>query len=169
MKKIGIFFGTSTGETEHVAKLLGKKLDVTGADIIDVAKADVAQLNKYDVLFFGSSTQGYGDLQDDWDSFVEKVKKVDLKDKKVAAFGLGDSSSFSDTFCNAMGAIAAAAQDAGATLIGNKVDTADYTFEESQSVVDGYFCGLALDEANESDQTESRIDAWLNELKSELA
>lgn len=166
MKKIGIFYGSDTGSTEEIAKVLGKKLEVT--DIFDVAKADAAQLSNYDVLFLGSSTQGYGDLQDDWDSFIDKLKGADLKGKKVAIFGLGDSSSYSDTFCDAMGTIAEAAKAAGAELIGDKVDPSGYSFDESTSVIDGAFCGLALDEDNESDQTEDRLNNWLSQIKGDL-
>ena len=35
-----------------------------------------------------------------------------------------------------------------------------YTFDASDAVVDGHFVGLALDEVNESDKTDARIDAW---------
>jgi len=31
--------------------------------------------------------------------------------------------------------------------------------------VDGQFVGLPLDESNESDQTDKRIDAWISGLK----
>lgn len=169
MKKTGIFYGSSTGNTQDAAKLIAKKLDIQAADIIDVTKADVAKLNDYEVLLFGSSTLGFGDLQDDWDSFIDKLKKADLSGKQVAVFGLGDSSSYSDTFCDAIGIIAKAAQESGATLIGNKVNTADYTYDDSVSVVDGHFCGLPLDEDNESDQTEDRVNFWLSQLQPDLA
>lgn len=169
MKKIGIFYGSSTGNTEYIAKLIAKKLGVESSDIFDVAKADVAKLSNYDILFFGSSTLSLGELQDDWDSFIDQVKKADLKGKKVAVFGLGDGASYSDTFCDAIGIIVKASVGGGATLIGNKVNTADYTFDDSAAIEDGYFCGLPLDEDNESDQTESRVDFWLSQLQSELS
>lgn len=168
MGKIGIFYGSSTGSTEYVAKLLAKKLNIETADIFDVAKVDTTKLKDYNILFLGSSTLSLGELQDDWDSFIDKFKKTDLSKQKVAVFGLGDSSSYSDTFCDAIGIIAKAAQDAGATLIGNKVNTADYTFDDSVAVVDGFFCGLPLDEDNESDQTDDRISFWISQLQTEL-
>lgn len=167
MKKVGIFYGSDTGSTEEIAKVLGKKLNAS-SDVFDVSKADAAQLGNYDVLFLGSSTQGYGDLQDDWDSFIDKLKTADLSGKKVAVFGLGDSSSYSDTFCDAIGVIAKAAKEAGATLIGDKVNSADYTFDDSAALVDGSFCGLPLDEDNESEQTEDRLNAWLSGIKGDL-
>jgi len=34
--------------------------------------------------------------------------------------------------------------------------------------VDGRFVGLALDDVNEDDKTEQRIEAWLEEIKPSL-
>lgn len=168
MKKIGIFYGTSTGNTEIVSKQIADKLGIQASEIFEATRKNVDKLKDYDVLLFGSSTQGVGDLQDDWESFVLDIAKAGLTGKKVAVFGLGDSASFSDSFCGAIGQIAKAAKKAGATLIGDKVDTSDYTFDSSDSVVDGFFQGLALDEDNEPDKTEERIDNWLAQLKSDL-
>ena len=75
------------------------------------------------------------------------------------------SISLSDTFCSAMKEICDAA--AGANIIGS-VSTEGYTFDDSDAVVDGKFIGLALDDVNEDDQTESRIDAWLDSIKGSL-
>jgi flavodoxin I len=48
------------------------------------------------------------------------------------------------------------------------VSTDGYTYDDSEAVVDGKFVGLALDEVNEDDKTDERIDAWLDSFKSEL-
>lgn len=50
-----------------------------------------------------------------------------------------------------------------APLVG-EVSTDGYTFEASDAVVDG-IVGLALDNDNQEDQTESRIDAWIEQIK----
>ena len=57
-----------------------------------------------------------------------------------------------------------AAKNAGANVIGG-VSTDGYTFDESESVVDGKFVGLALDEVNEDNKTDERIEAWVAEIK----
>lgn len=168
MKKIGIFYGSDTGNTEHVAKLIAKKLNIDSSDIFDTSKTDAKMLNNFEVLIFGSSTQGYGDLQSDWEDFIDNVKKTDLIEKKVAVFGLGDASSYSDTFCDAIGIIAKAAQQSGATLIGNSVNPSEYEFDDSAALDNGLFCGLPLDEDNQSDQSEDRINLWLSQLQPEL-
>ncbi|NMG60515.1 flavodoxin FldA, partial [Geitlerinema sp. P-1104] len=44
--------------------------------------------------------------------------------------------------------------------------TDGYEFEESKAVRDGKFVGLALDEDNQSEMTEERVQAWTSQLKS---
>ena len=56
-----------------------------------------------------------------------------------------------------------AAKEAGANVIG-EVSTDGYTFDDSDAIVDGKFVGLALDDINEDDKTDERIDAWLERL-----
>ena len=76
---------------------------VEDKDIHDVSNASPADVAPYEILLLGCSTWGAGDLQDDWDSYLGKLKKLDLSEKTVALFGCGDSASFSDTFCDAIG------------------------------------------------------------------
>ena len=56
-----------------------------------------------------------------------------------------------------------AAVDAGANVVG-AVDASGYTYDDSEAVVDGKFVGLALDDVNEPEKTDDRIDAWLAQL-----
>jgi flavodoxin I len=164
MSKIGIFYGSSGGNTQTVAKNIAEKLGVADNDIFDVANAKASDLQAYELLLFGSSTWGLGDLQDDWERFVKTVVSTDLSAKKVALFGCGDSSSYSDTFCDAMGKIYQAIKDK-TTVVGS-VDAAGYSFDASEAVAGNRFVGLALDEDNESNLTDKRIDSWTESLKS---
>jgi flavodoxin I len=167
MSKIGIFYGSSGGNTQRVAKSIAAKLGgVSDSDIYDAGKAGADNLTPYDVLLFGSSTWGLGDLQDDWESFLKIVVSADLSGKKVALFGCGDSSSYPDTFCNAMGAIYKAVKDK--TTVVGFTGTDGYSFDDSEAVVDGHFVGLAVDEDNESNLTNERIDKWVEQLKATL-
>ena len=163
MAKIGIYYGSSTGNTKEVAETIAKQLGVSKADLHDVASAD-ADYSAYDAVLFGSSTHFYGDLQDDWESYIEKVKEASLSGKTVALFGCGDSSSYSETFGNAVGTIYNVIKDKGAKIIG-QVSTEGYDFDTSESVVDGKFVGLLIDVDNESDLTDERISNWVAELK----
>lgn len=162
MSKKVIIYGTSTGVTKDVASKIQKAI---GEDIalIDIANAKVDDFTSADFLILGASTTGYGDLQDDWESFLPKLDSVDLSGKTVAIFGLGDSSSYSDTFANSMKPLYDAVVKAKAKVVG-AVSTEGYTFDDSASVVDGNFVGLALDEDNEYDQTDERISAWVSDI-----
>jgi flavodoxin I len=166
MKKTGIFYGSSSGTTEDIAQRIAMQLGIGPADIYNVSDAPASAAEPYEVLILGTSTWGAGDLQDDWDSFLPKLKKAGLSGKLIALFGTGDSSSFSDTFCDGIGIIYKQLKDTGATFAGvTPVD--GYTFDSSEAVVDGSFVGLPLDELNESDLTDTRISQWIEQLKTE--
>ena len=60
-----------------------------------------------------------------------------------------------------------AAKEAGANIIG-AVPTDGYTFDDSEAVVDGKFVGLAIDEVNEDNKTDERIDAWVAQIQPNL-
>lgn len=164
MKKTIVVYGSTTGMTEDVANRIADKL---GATVLNVTDLTANIIKENDNLILGSSTWGAGELQDDWFDGVEILKQTGLSDKTVAIFGLGDSESYSDTFCGSMKALYDAAREAGAKIIGN-VSTEGYSFDDSEAVVDGKFVGLALDETNESDKTDNRIEAWTEQIKTEL-
>ena len=63
MKKTGIFYGSTTGTTESVARLIAEKLGVSPADVHDVSKLDAALAESYEALILGTSTWGDGELQ----------------------------------------------------------------------------------------------------------
>ena len=60
-----------------------------------------------------------------------------------------------------------AAVEAGATVLPG-VSTDGYTYDDSEAIDGDKFLGLALDEVNEDDKTEVRIDAWLEAIKPAL-
>ena len=159
MSKTIVIFGSSTGTCEGIAEKIGAKL---GAEVVNVQDLNDDVLAA-DNLLLGTSTWGAGELQDDWYDGVETIKGADLSGKTVAIFGCGDSASYSDTFCGAMKDLYDAAKEAGANVIG-EVSTDGYTFDDSDAIVDGKFVGLALDDINEDDKTDERIDAWLEQL-----
>lgn len=164
MKQTVVVYGSSTGTCESVAQTIAQKLGVNAIEVSAVSE-DVIQEN--DNLILGTSTWGAGEMQDDWYDGVKVLKKAGLAGKTVALFGCGDCESYGDTFCGGMHELYEAVTEAGAHVIG-AVDASNYTYEDSESVVDGKFVGLALDDVNESDKTEERIDQWLAEIKPSL-
>lgn len=166
MKKIGIFYGSSTGTTEDVAKRLAKLLNVSDEDVHDVGKSKPSDVDKYDILLLGSSTWGSGDLQDDWYDFLTGLEELDLQGKDVALFGCGDET-MSDTFNGAIGIIYNRLQPTNAHFVGS-YEASEYTFDESPAFIDGQFVGLLLDEVNHADITDERLKGWVEKLKSEI-
>lgn len=166
MEKIGIFFGSTTGNTESVAEKLQELFGSDNADIINVDEVSVSNLEAYKNLIFGTSTWGLGDLQDDFEGFIGDLSNADLSGKTVALYGLGDSASYPDTFVDGMGEIYKAVE--GKCDIVGSVSVEGYEFDESTAVVDGAFVGLALDEDNESDKMDDRVSAWVEILKNKL-
>ena len=166
MGTIGIFFGSSTGNTESAAERIGAALG--GATVSNIAATSADEILGFDNIIFGVSTWGAGDLQDDFEDFMGTLEEMDFSGKKVAVFGLGDQESYPDTFVDGMGIIAKAVSAAGGSLVG-ATSTDGFTFDSSEAADGGQFVGLALDEDNQSDQTQDRINAWVEVLKGAFA
>lgn len=164
MSKIAIVYGSSTGATEVVAEKIQASFD--NATLFNAEEVSIDDLQDFDFLILGASTTGVGDLQDDWDMFLPKFEKMNFAGKKVAFFSLGDSASFSTSFAAGMYYMYKALKDK-VEIIGS-VSTDGYTFDESDAVINGKFIGLALDEDNEYDQTDARIAAWVEDLKTQI-
>ncbi|MDO4160418.1 MAG: flavodoxin FldA [Prevotellaceae bacterium] len=167
MSKTCIIYGSSTGTCQSIAEKIAEKLGVDSADVFDVANIEAGTPDAYDSLLLGTSTWGAGELQDDWYDGLETLKGANLAGKTIAIFGCGDSESYSDTFCSAMAEIHEGLKDSGAKFVG-AVSTDGYTYDDSAAVVDGKFIGLALDDVNEDDKTDERIDAWVADIKGSL-
>ena len=164
MSKIGIFYGSTTGVTEEIANKISSKLENSSVHNIS---GNFDKINDYDVIIMGASTWGYGDLQDDWVDVLDKLSDLQLAGKKVAYFGTGDQESFSDTFVDGIGIIHEKIKSTGAALIGETL-TDGYTFDGSKGLEKGKFLGLVIDEVNQSDLTDERVEKWTEEIKKVL-
>lgn len=160
--KTAVIYGSTTDNTKNVAKQIAEALGAE-ATVIDVAKLKVADLVLYSNLVLGTSTWDSGDLQDDWDDFLSQLQAADLSGKVVALFGLGDASSYPDTFVDGMGTIYEAIQDKSCKIIG-AVPVEGYSFDDSKAAKDGFFVGLPLDDDNESNLTPLRINDWIRNI-----
>lgn len=170
MAKIGLFYGSTTGNTEQDAQLIQKEFDKHQPGLVDlfnVAGDPLTKMNDYSLLIWGCSSWGAGEMQDDWDSAWKTLKTLSFAGKKVALFGLGDSVGFSDTFQDALALLAEAARKQGAELVG-MWPTDDYSFDASAAVEGDMFVGLALDDDNEAGKTPQRVAAWVQQLITEF-
>ena len=165
--KVAFVFGTTAGATEDVVDRMKGALGVD-ADALDVSDTAADALGAYDVIIAGTPTYEEGELQEDWIEFAEKLSEVDLSGKKVALFGLGDQEEYPEDFVSAMAKLHALFGGCGAELGFGFTDTDGYTYEASDAVKDGKFCGLVLDEDNQDELTDDRIGAWITRIKGEL-
>lgn len=157
--KTAIFYGSTTGTTEVVA---GKVGELLGAEVLSATEID--RVEEYDFVIFATSTWGMGDLQDDWYEALDKLKTKNLSGKKVGLIGIGDQFGFGDTFVDGIGTIYEEIKDMGINLVG-KTSTDGYSFSGSKAVVDDEFVGLVIDENNQSELTDERINAWVEKVK----
>ncbi len=165
--KAGIFYGSTTGNTERVAGLIAGRLGkwfLTG--LHDIADAPASIMNSYDLLILGTSTWGLGKLQEDWEHWLTLPGISGIKDKAVAFFGLGDQDSYPETFADGLGILYNRFFTAPLAHIG-KWNRGEYCFENSQAFHCDHFIGLVLDEENQPELTQERIDAWVDQLVKE--
>lgn len=163
MKQVGIFYGSSAGDTERVAIQIKTAIGKTKVSVHDVLESCIEDLNQYSFLFFGISTWGIGKIQDDWEDFLSQLENTDLTGKKVALFGLGDQESYPDTFSDALGILYDKIQLTGCTIVG-EWPVSGYKYIHSKAVRSGRFVGLVLDERNQPELTRERIYAWIKSL-----
>lgn len=166
MNKIAILYGTSGGSVETVAKQL-QDLFEGEADIFNVLDVSLTEIVDYPYIVVGTSTTGIGDLQDDWEGFLPSFAKIDFTGKKVAIFALGDSASYSTSFAESMKVVYDELYDK-VEIVGQVPDEG-YTYDDSTAVEDGVWIGLPIDEDNEYDMTEERVEKWVELLKKEFA
>ncbi|WP_182090597.1 flavodoxin domain-containing protein, partial [Serratia sp. ME43] len=88
MATVGIFFGSDTGNTENIAKMIQKILQKQFGDDVsevhDIAKSSKEDLEGFDILLLGIPTWYYGEAQCDWDDFFPTLEEVDFNGKLVA-------------------------------------------------------------------------------------
>jgi flavodoxin I len=160
-----IFFASSTGNSEEIASKISSKLD--GIEVFDLAGTKIEKINNYDKIILGGSTWGDGELNDDWEDAWADFCKLDLSSKTIALFGLGDQESYSDEFCSALGIIYEQVNSSGAKIVGF-TSTQGYYHDASKAQIEDKFVGLILDEDNQSDLTDERIENWVNEIKENI-
>ena len=168
MANIGIFYGSTTGNTEKIAGMIRNEFGEENADLYNVDIVEKEDVEKYKYLIFGVSTWGVSDLQDDFEDFLEILDEVDFTGKKVALFGLGDQSTYGDSFVDAMGILYDGLKKMGVTLVG-PVSREGYSFTGSMALVKGKLIGLAIDEEFESHLTAQRVRNWVQQLKKEFS
>jgi flavodoxin I len=162
MKKIGLFYGSTSGKTLGIIDEVEFNLDDL-VDVYNVAEG-IDNMTSYDNLILAVPSYGVGELQEDWEKIFSQFKSIDFSGKTVALIGVGNQTTFGETFVGAIKILYDTVMAKGGKLIG-LTSTEGYFFEECDALVDGNFMGLVLDEENQDDLTPDRIYDWIEEIK----
>ncbi|ACR70481.1 flavodoxin FldB [Edwardsiella ictaluri] len=166
--KIGLFYGSSTCYTEMAAERIR---DILGADLVtlhNIRDTPPALMAGYDMLIMGIPTWDFGELQEDWQTAWDALPP--LPGKIVALYGMGDQQGYGEWFQDALGMLHDRLLTLGARPIGYW-STAGYAFTASRATLDDgrLFTGLALDEVNQFDLSEARLQRWCQQIMLETA
>ncbi len=139
-----IIYGSTTGNTEAVAHQIGEVMTGKGVSVTvkNVTDAKISELgNGYDLTLLGASTWGDDEIefQEDFEPFFEEMDSANLKEKKVALFGCGDSSY--EYFCGAVDEL-----------------------EEKMEKLEANVVHISLRIDGDPDDVESEIIAWAEEV-----
>lgn len=163
MSEIGLFYASSTGNTEDVANEIIALNKLGTIDLINVDGAEDDAMKPYTKMIIGVSTWGDGDLQDDWEDYLPHMSAVNFSNKVVAFYGLGDQEEYSENFLDGMGTLYDIVAENGGTIVGSwPLD--GYECDSSTAIRDNEFVGLALDEDNQSELTTERIKKWVEQI-----
>lgn len=166
---IGLFYGSSTCYTEMAAEKIAAELGTGLVDLHNIADTPILEAQFYDQLMFGIPTWDYGELQEDWEEIWDDIDELDLHGKRVALFGLGDQLGYPEWFLDAMGYLHHKLLGLGAEAVGYWPNQG-YEFEHSKALTDDgkRFVGLALDDENQFDLSETRIRNWCQQILREF-
>ena len=170
-KAIGLFYAPSGGSVHKVAKRIKQKIKNWKVDMLYILDVKPEDFLNYRNLILVSSTSGKDAWNnketDEWATFMPGLQKLHLDGRRVALVGLGNCALYPNNFADGLRNLAELVEEKGGILIG-KTEPDDYTFTLSQALQDNLFVGLPLDEDNEADKTDARIEKWLSLVLPEM-
>ncbi|GJL35507.1 flavodoxin [Enterobacter hormaechei] len=175
MANIGIFFGSDTGKTRKIAKLIQQKLGDVADAPVNINRTSLETFLSYPVLVLGTPTLGDGQLpgfaagceSESWGEFIDQLADANLSGKIVALYGLGDQQGYPDNFASALRPLYDAVVGCGAQVVGEWPGDG-YDFSFSAALEGDKFVGLVLDQDNQFDLTDERVASWLEQIKPQI-
>ncbi len=171
MKKTGLFYWPKQGNVETCALKIKDHFNHENIEVHAIDEINEVDLKNYAMIIVGGSTVGadvWEKASDNniWFEFFSKFNESTINNKPVAIFGLGDQVLYPDHFVDGMKIIRDEFDKSGGKLVGRwPVD--GYSYTGSDSVEENKFIGLALDEDQQDDLTDERIEKWVQQIKKE--
>ncbi len=165
MCKVGIFFGSDTGNTKRVSYYILEKFSkYFDTSILNIANSSVYDFYEFDILILGTSTWYCGELQYDWDDFLYNFKSINFSNKIISFFGCGNQEDYGDYFCSGIYKLYKIVIKDNPIILGYW-PVCNYKFIYSKSLLNkSYFFGLVLDEDYQSEFTIRRVNIWTSKL-----
>lgn len=168
--KIGLFYGSTTCYTEMVAE---KIQALIGADVVDLHNIKTVPLTKmedYQLVILGLSTWDFGEIQEDWEAHWDEISGIDLTEKTIAIYGMGDQLGYAEWFIDAVGMLHHAMAPQNPQRIGFwPTEGYDFIASKALTAEGDAFYGLALDDENQYEQTDERLNIWVSQILTEIA
>lgn len=167
--KIGLFYGSTTCYTEIAAEKIQSTLNHFSIQLHNIKDTPLTELSNFDIIILGISTWDYGELQEDWEAKWDEIANLNLENKIVALYGMGDQIGYSEWFQDALGMLNEQVLAVGAFVIGQWPNQG-YEFIHSKALTEdkSHFVGLSLDEDNQYNLSDERIALWCANLEKEL-
>lgn len=166
MEPVGIFYGSTYGSTAKAAEKIKKAFGRAKVEVHNLKDVSIADIEKYKNLIFGTSAWGIGEMQDDWEYFIDNLPSIDFSERKLALFGLGDQKEYPESFVDGLGTLYCRLPDKSCVVGSTSTDGYDYYFSLAEK--DDQFIGLVLDENHQKDASDERIRKWVTQLKKEF-
>jgi flavodoxin II len=168
--KIGLFYGSTTCYTEMVAEKIQALIGADTVELNNIKQVPLSKMAEYDILILGLSTWDFGEIQEDWEAHWDEIGQVDLTGKIIAIYGMGDQLGYAEWFIDAVGMLHDAIAEQHTIRIGFW-PAAGYDFIASKALTDDgeLFYGLALDDENQYDLTDARLNDWVSQILQEIA
>ena len=172
MKKIALIFWPEEGNVDVSGDQILTRFGDNEIIKISIAHTTKEILNEYDNWIVGGSTVGshvWEDADDTnkWHDFFKLLDEIDTNGKIVAFYGLGDQVLYPHHFVDGLGVFQEEFEKRNIKIVG-QWSAEGYDFTDSEGIKDGYFFGLALDQDQQSELSDERIDQWLEIIKKEF-
>lgn len=168
--KIGLFYGSSTCYTEIAAEKIQETIGAELVELHNIKETALINCLDYDFIILGISTWDYGELQEDWESIWLDINELDLNNKIVALYGMGDQIGYTEWFQDALGMLHEQVIAQGAQIVGYWPNQG-YEFTASKALTPdkSHFVGLSLDEDNQYELSKERINQWCEQILEEYS
>lgn len=172
MQKVLVIFWPPKGNVEHASAKIAQRFSDIECKRVNILDLEKKMLGDYDNWIIGGSTVGahvWRDVDDSnkWFELFRMLDEIDLTKKTVAFFGLGDQILYPGHFVDHMGILQEEFESRKANIVG-KWPVEGYNFRESDGLGTKYFFGLALDEDNQPELTDERIDQWVQMIRKDF-